>query len=100
LVKTSVSASAMKQEVKVRAENVLGFMEGSDPKLKQEILVITGHYDHIGLTTSGTDKVNNGADDDGSGTTGVLLIAEAFTKAKKAGKGPKRSILLVRKKAY
>jgi Zn-dependent M28 family amino/carboxypeptidase len=95
LVKTSVSASAMKQEVKVRAENVLGFMEGSDPKLKQEILVITGHYDHIGLTTSGTDKVNNGADDDGSGTTGVLLIAEAFTKAKKAGKGPKRSILFM-----
>jgi hypothetical protein len=95
LIKTAVSASAMKQEVKVRAENVLGFLEGSDPKLKQEILVVTGHYDHIGLTTSGTDKVNNGADDDGSGTTGVLLIAEAFTKAKKAGKGPKRSILFM-----
>jgi hypothetical protein len=95
LIKTAVSASAMKQEVKVRAENVLGFLEGSDPKLKQEILVVTGHYDHIGLTTSGTDKVNNGADDDGSGTTGVLLIAEAFTKAKKAGNGPKRSILFM-----
>jgi Zn-dependent M28 family amino/carboxypeptidase len=95
LIKTAISASAIKQEVKVRAENVLGFLEGSDPKLKKEILVVTGHYDHIGLTTSGTDKVNNGADDDGSGTTGVLLIAEAFTKAKKAGKGPKRSILFM-----
>jgi len=95
LIKASVSASAMKQEVKVRAENVLGFLEGSDPKLKEEILVVTGHYDHIGLTTSGTDKVNNGADDDGSGTTGVLMIAEAFAKAKKAGKGPKRSILFM-----
>jgi hypothetical protein len=95
VIKIAVSGSASKAEVKVRAENVLGFLEGSDPVLKDEILVITGHYDHIGLTTSGTDKVNNGADDDGSGTTGVMLIADAFVKAKKAGKGPKRSILFM-----
>jgi hypothetical protein len=95
VLKIALSGSAKKEEVKVRAENVLGFLEGSDPVLKKEILVITGHYDHIGLTTSGTDKVNNGADDDGSGTTGVLLIADAFTKAKAAGKGPKRSILFM-----
>lgn len=95
IINTAVSGAAVKSEVKVRAENVLGFLEGSDPVLKKEILVITGHYDHIGLTTSGTDKVNNGADDDGSGTTGVLLIADAFTKAKAAGKGPKRSILFM-----
>jgi hypothetical protein len=95
MVKADISASAMKKETKVRAENVLGFLEGSDPKLKSEILVISGHYDHEGLTTSGTDKVNNGADDDGSGTTGVLMMAEAFMKAKKAGKGPKRSILFM-----
>jgi hypothetical protein len=94
-LKTAVSGSALKDEAKVRAENVLGFLEGSDPVLKDEILVITGHYDHIGLTTSGTDKVNNGADDDGSGTTGVLMIADAFVKARKAGKGPKRSILFM-----
>lgn len=93
----SVTASASQTEHKVRAENVLGFMEGSDPKLKSEVLVITAHYDHIGITpgVKGDDKINNGADDDGSGTTGVLLIAEAFTKAKKAGKGPKRSILFM-----
>ncbi|SEA85879.1 M28 family peptidase [Pedobacter hartonius] len=95
LLKAEVSGSALKDEAKVRAENVLGFLEGSDPVLKDEILVVTGHYDHIGLTTSGADKVNNGADDDGSGTTGVLLIADAFVKAKKAGKGPKRSILFM-----
>ncbi|WP_442589095.1 M28 family peptidase [Pedobacter sp. AW31-3R] len=95
LIKVTVSASAKKNEEKVRAENVLGFLEGADPKLKNEILVVTGHYDHIGLTNSGTDKVNNGADDDGSGTTGVLMLAEAFAKAKKAGHGPKRSILFM-----
>ncbi len=95
VIKADVSASAMKQENKVRAENVLGYLEGSDPKLKSEVLVISAHYDHEGLTTSGTDKVNNGADDDGSGTTGVLMMAEAFVKAKKAGKGPKRSILFL-----
>lgn len=95
ILKVAVAGKAAKEEVKVRAENVLGFLEGSDPVLKDEILVITGHYDHIGLTTSGPDKVNNGADDDGSGTTGVMLLADAFTKAKKAGKGPKRSILFM-----
>jgi len=95
IIKIAVTGTAMKNEEKVRAENVLGFLEGSDPKLKDEVLVITGHYDHIGLTSSGTDKVNNGADDDGSGTTGVLMLADAFTKAKKAGKGPKRSILFM-----
>lgn len=96
-IKISVCASASKVEKKVKSDNVLGFLEGSDPRLKQEILVITGHYDHIGITpdAKGDDKINNGADDDGSGTTGVLLIAEAFAKAKKAGKGPKRSILFM-----
>jgi hypothetical protein len=94
-IKISISASAQKVEQPVRAENVLGFLEGSDAKLKKEVLVVTGHYDHIGLTTSGEDKVNNGADDDGSGTTGVLMLAEAFAKAKKAGHGPKRSILFM-----
>ena len=79
--------------LKVEAKNVLGFLEGSDPILKKEILVITAHYDHIGVGEDG--DVFNGADDDGSGTTGVLEMAEAFTKAKKDGKGPKRSVLFM-----
>lgn len=93
----TLTASAKKVENKVRAENVLGYMEGSDPKLKNELLVVTAHYDHIGITpqAKGDDKINNGADDDGSGTTAVLMLAEAFSKAKKAGKGPKRSILFM-----
>jgi Zn-dependent M28 family amino/carboxypeptidase len=92
-----VAFSAASVETDVRAENVLGFLEGSDPKLKNEVLVVTGHYDHIGIVNdpNAKDKINNGADDDGSGTTGVLLLAEAFSKAKKEGKGPKRSILFM-----
>ena len=97
LIDIPVSFSTKVKDTPLRAENVLGFLEGSDPKLKNEVLVLTGHYDHIGLNQdpNATDKVFNGADDDGSGTTGVLLIADAFTKAKKAGKGPKRSILFM-----
>ncbi|MGE6220182.1 M28 family peptidase [Nubsella zeaxanthinifaciens] len=92
-----VSFSGKLVEEDIKADNVLGFLEGSDPKLKDEVLVVTGHYDHIGLNedANATDKVNNGADDDGSGTTGVLMLAEAFSKAKKAGNGPKRSILFM-----
>lgn len=97
VINMPVSFAAKSVETDVRAENVLGFLEGSDPKLKHEVLVVTGHYDHIGLVAdpNAVDKVNNGADDDGSGTTGVLMLAEAFANAKKAGKGPKRSILFM-----
>lgn len=81
----------------VKAVDVVGFMPGRDPKLKKEVLVFSAHYDHIGLNTrpGATDKVNNGADDDGSGTTGILEIARAFSKAKKDGKGPRRSVLFL-----
>jgi hypothetical protein len=94
-LKANVTATFGSDNKDVKAVDVLGFLPGSDAKLKDEVLVISAHYDHIGLTTSGTDKVNNGADDDGSGTTGVLEIARAFYQAKKDGKGPKRSILFL-----
>lgn len=71
-------------------ENVLGYLEGSD--LKDEVVVLTAHYDHVGV--DGED-VYNGADDDGSGTSAVMEIAEAFVEAKKAGKGPRRSMLFM-----
>ena len=58
-------------------------------------LVFSAHYDHLGLNTKGPDKVYNGADDDGSGTTGILEIARAFSEAKKDGHGPRRSILFL-----
>ena len=78
----------------LKSSNVLGFLEGSD--LKDELLVYTAHYDHIGLNPDGgKEKVFNGADDDASGTSGVLAIARAFAKAKENGNGPRRSILFM-----
>jgi Zn-dependent M28 family amino/carboxypeptidase len=78
-----------------KAVDVVALLPGSDPKLKDEVLVFSAHYDHIGLNAEGPDKVNNGADDDGSGTTGILEIARAFSQAKKDGHGPRRSILFL-----
>ncbi|WP_261512049.1 M28 family metallopeptidase [Chryseobacterium paludis] len=72
------------------SENILAFIEGSEKP--EEIVVISGHYDHVG-TKNGV--VYNGADDDGSGTVAVMEIAKAFQSAKKAGNGPKRSILFL-----
>ncbi len=78
----------------IQTENVLGYLEGSDKK--DELVVITSHYDHIGKKSSGEgDLINNGADDDGSGTVAVLQIAKAFAQAKKDGKGPRRSMLFM-----
>ena len=77
----------------VKAANVLGYLEGSD--LKEELLVVSAHYDHVGLNPDGPDKVFNGADDDGSGTTAILEMARVFSKAKQEGKGPRRSILFL-----
>ena len=73
------------------SENVVAFIEGSEkPK---EIIVISAHLDHVGINKKG--EVYNGADDDGSGTVGLLEIAQAFNKAKNEGNGPKRSILFL-----
>ena len=78
----------------LHSSNVLGYLEGTD--LKDELLVYSAHYDHIGLNPeSGKDRVFNGADDDGSGTSGILAIAKAFAKAKEEGHGPRRSILFL-----
>lgn len=72
------------------SENVVAFIKGSEKP--DEIVVISAHLDHEGV--KGED-IYNGADDDGSGTVAMLEIAEAFQKAVKAGKGPKRSILFL-----
>jgi len=77
----------------VKSENVLGYLEGTDKK--GELVIITAHYDHIGLNTDGEDKINNGADDDGSGTVTVLELAKLFAKAKQEGNGPRRSMLFM-----
>ena len=72
----------------IRGNNVLGFIEGTDKK--EEVVVVSAHYDHLGKT--GND-VYNGADDNGSGTTTVLEMAQAFSLAKDMGVGPRRSVL-------
>jgi hypothetical protein len=78
----------------LKTENVLGFLEGTDKK--DEIVVITSHYDHIGKKDKGQgDLINNGADDDGSGTVTVMQLAKVFAQAKKDGKGPRRSMLFM-----
>jgi len=89
-VKSTVSITVTRKEEKVATENVLGYIEGSD--LKDELIVITAHYDHLGKHDG---VVYNGADDDGSGTVGVMELAEAFMKAKQDGNGPRRSMLFM-----
>jgi hypothetical protein len=74
----------------VADRNVLGALEGADPELKNEWVVISCHHDHNGADG---DTVYNGADDNGSGTVAMLEIAEAYTLAAEQGKRPKRSIL-------
>ena len=71
-------------------ENVLAGIEGSDPQLKDEWVIINGHVDHNGADG---DQIFNGADDNGSGTVAVLAIAEAYAKAAAAGQRPKRSVM-------
>jgi hypothetical protein len=75
----------------VDTENVLAYLEGTDKK--EEVLVISSHYDHVGVNSDG--EINNGADDDGSGTVSVMEIAEAFSQAVKDGFKPRRSILFL-----
>jgi Peptidase family M28/PA domain len=72
--------------------NVVGYLEGSDPILSKEVLAITAHYDHLGLHNG---LIHNGADDNASGTAGVMEMAESFVAATKAGFRPKRSILFM-----
>jgi peptidase M28-like protein len=77
---------------RLTAPNTVGILEGSDPALKHEYLVYSAHMDHIGITPGLPDSINNGADDDASGTTGVIELAEAFSRP---GARPKRSILFL-----
>lgn len=75
--------------------NVVGFLEGSDPVLKKEVLIIGAHYDHVGPYKTPRfeqDSIYNGADDNASGTAGVMVNAKAFCALNER---PKRSILFI-----
>ena len=73
----------------VTLNNIAGFVEGRDPVLKNEVVVFSGHYDHIGASGG---KINTGADDDASGCAALLSMAEAFQSMPKK---PLRSILFL-----
>jgi Zn-dependent M28 family amino/carboxypeptidase len=80
----------------LQTENVLAFIEGSDPVLKDEVLMISAHYDHLGMNPQlKGDQIFNGAADDGSGVVATLELAQTFMAAKRDGFGPRRSILFV-----
>lgn len=85
-----VTLSINKTTSTLQSSDVLGVLEGTD--LKDEYVFITGHYDHLGKRG---DAIYYGADDDGSGTVSVLEIAQAFVKAKLAGKGPRRTMVFM-----
>jgi hypothetical protein len=88
-----LSLSIKTKSEALATQNVVAVFEGSDPILKEEYVAVGAHYDHVGvgLPLNG-DAIYNGADDDGSGTTALLAMAEALTKAPKR---PKRSVLFV-----
>jgi hypothetical protein len=88
--KSNVLLDVKKQTTELQSTNVVGVLPGTD--LKEEYLVITAHYDHIGKEDT---VINYGADDDGSGTASVIELAEAFAKARAAGKGPRRSLVFM-----
>ncbi len=72
------------------SENVIAYIKGSEKP--EEVVIITAHLDHIGIKDG---EINNGADDDGSGTVALMEIAEAFKAAKEAGHVSKRSIVFL-----
>jgi hypothetical protein len=88
----AIQLSQNKYTRQIKGENVLGYIEGTDDQLKEEVIVITAHYDHLGKKGN---AIYNGADDNASGTSTVMEIAEAFVEAKKSGSGPRRSILVM-----
>jgi Zn-dependent M28 family amino/carboxypeptidase len=86
-ITVAISTSIEKSEFS--GSNVIGIIEGSDPVLKNESVIYTAHFDHTGIGANG--EINNGADDDASGSMALLEVAEAFTRLKKK---PLRTIVL------
>ncbi len=89
-IKTSIEVHLAKEIKVMQGSNVIGYIEGTDERMKKELVFVTAHYDHLGKVE---DVVYNGADDNASGTAGVIEIARAFAQAKKDGVGPKRSVV-------
>jgi len=75
-----------------KVRNVVGILRGSDPVLKDTYILVTAHYDHVGMKPGEGDGIFNGANDDGSGTVSVIELAKAFAANKER---PKRSIVFM-----
>ncbi len=102
-VKMTIQVDADYTVVRTRlTRNVVGIVPGTDPKLRDTYVAFGAHYDHVGYAEGSTagrgsqpgadpDRISNGADDDGSGTVGVMALAKAFA----LGPKPKRSLLFV-----
>ena len=90
-ITTGISINIVNKNNVVDSENVVAIIKGKSKP--NEYLVISSHLDHIGVNANG--EINNGADDDGSGTVALLEIAEAFRDAEKQGDGPDRSIVFL-----
>jgi aminopeptidase YwaD len=89
-----VTATADVVKTKVTAQNVVGFIEGTDPVLKKEYVIIGAHFDHLGMGGEGSGSrapdvlaVHNGADDNASGTAGVIEMAQKMSANRKMLKG-------------
>lgn len=74
----------------INERNVIGYIEGSDPSLKNEYIVVSAHFDHIGMNPGAVDSVFNGADDNAAGTATLLGIARYI---KESGRKPGRSLI-------
>jgi hypothetical protein len=80
-------------EKPVKLRNVIGVVRGSDPALRETCVLVTAHYDHLGIRAGGDgDRIFNGANDDGSGTVAVIELASAFARLKTR---PKRSVVFM-----
>jgi Peptidase family M28 len=76
----------------ITARNVIGVLRGTDPALKDTYVLVTAHYDHLGIRPGEGDTIYNGANDDGSGTVSVIELASALASMKQR---PRRSIVFM-----
>ena len=89
-IETQIEVAAEITRQRVTLHNVVGLLDGGDPELRDEWVIVCAHFDHEGVDD---ERVFNGADDDASGVAGLLEIAEAYARAARAGIRPRRSIL-------
>ncbi len=72
--------------------NVIGILKGSDPELSKQAIIISAHLDHIGTQAEGEDRINNGADDNATGVTAVLTLADAYSRLPQK---PRRTVIFM-----